>query len=81
MPDTDLVKAADDLTKALTDNPQWSGLAITGNIQAAVDLNFVKLLTQGLIGALLGPKILLPIFTMLKALGQSVVDHYGHASA
>ena len=74
VPDTDLVKAADDLTKALTDNPEWSGLAITGNIQAAVDLNFVKLITQGLIGALLGPKILLPILTMLKSLGQTLVD-------
>jgi len=74
VPDTDLVNAADNLTNAMTENPEWSGLAITGNIQAAVDLNFVKLIVQGLIGALLGPKILLPIFTMLKALGQTVVD-------
>jgi len=74
VPDTDLVNAADKLTNVLTDNPNWSGLAISGNIKAAVDLNFVKLITQGLIGALLGPKILLPIFTMLKALGQTVVD-------
>ena len=74
VPDTDLVNAADNLTNAMTENPQWAGLAITGNIQAAVDLNFVKLIIQGLIGALLGPKILLPIFTMLKALGQTVVD-------
>jgi hypothetical protein len=62
VPDTDLVNAADNLTNAMTENPQWAGLAITGNIQAAVDLNFVKLIIQGLIGALLGPKILLPIF-------------------
>jgi hypothetical protein len=74
IPDNDLVNAADDLTKVLTDNPEWSGLAITGNINAAVNLNFVKLLVQGLINSILSPKILLPIFTMLKALGQTVVD-------
>jgi hypothetical protein len=66
IPDNDLVNAADDLTKVLTDNPEWSGLAITGNINAAVNLNFVKLLVQGLINSILSPKILLPIFTMLK---------------
>jgi hypothetical protein len=74
IPDNDLVNAADDLTKALTDNPEWAGLAITGNINAAVDLNFVKKLIQGFVTSILSPKILLPIFTMLKALGQTVVD-------
>jgi hypothetical protein len=74
IPDSDLVNAADELTKSLTDNPEWSGFAITGNISAAVDLNFVKKLVQGLVTAILSPKILLPIFTMLKALGQTVVD-------
>jgi hypothetical protein len=74
IPDNDLVNAADELTKSLTDNPEWSGLAITGNINAAVDLNFVKRLVQGFVTAILSPKILLPIFTMLKALGQTVVD-------
>ena len=74
IPDNDLVNAADELTKSLTDNPEWSGLAITGNINAAVDLNFVKRLVQGFVTSILSPKILLPIFTMLKALGQTVVD-------
>ena len=74
IPDNDLVNAADNLTKALTDNPEWAGLAITGNISAAVDLNFVKKLIQGFVTSILSPKILLPIFTMLKALGQTVVD-------
>ena len=69
--DEDFVDAADNLTNILANNPQW-GLTI--NAQAAVDLNFVKLIAQGLISALLSPKILLPIFTMLKALGQNISD-------
>ena len=74
IPDSDLVNAADSLTQSLTDNPDWSGLAISGNINAAVNLNFVKLLAQGLVTAILSPKILLPIFTMLKSLGNTVTD-------
>lgn len=74
VPDNDLVDAADNITQTLTNNPQWQGLAITGNIQAAVDLNFVKLMSQGLITSLLSPKVLLPIFTMLKAIGQDAID-------
>jgi|688.fasta_scaffold39652_3 hypothetical protein len=69
--DEDFVDAADNLTNVLANNPEW-GLTI--NAQAAVDLNFVKLIAQGLISALLSPKILLPIFTMLKALGQNISD-------
>lgn len=74
VPDNDLVNAADSITRTLTNNPEWYGLAITGNIQAAVDFNFVKLIAQGLVSALLSPKVLLPIFTMLKAIGQTLID-------
>lgn len=74
VPDNDLVNQADSLTQTLTNDPEWQGLAITGNIQAAVDLNFVKLIAQGIITALLSPKVLLPIFVMLKAIGQTLVD-------
>jgi len=74
VPDNDLVDAADSITRTLTNNPEWYGLAITGNIQAAVDFNFVKLIAQGLVSALLSPKVLLPIFTMLKAIGQTLID-------
>lgn len=74
IPDSDLVNASDALTQSLTDNPDWSGFAISGNINAAVNLNFVKLIAQGLITAILSPKILLPIFTMLKSLGNTITD-------
>ena len=72
--DKDLVDAADALTQTLTSNPAWEGFAIEGNINAAVDLNFIKLIVQGLISALLSPKVLLPIMVLLKALGNDISD-------
>ena len=74
VPDNNLVESADSITQTLTNNPEWQGLAITGNIQAAVDLNFIKLIAQGIVSALLSPKVLLPIFVMLKAIGQTLID-------
>jgi hypothetical protein len=72
--DKDLVDAADALTQTLTSNPAWKGFAIEGNINAAVDLNFIKLIVQGLISALLSPKVLLPIMVLLKSLGNDISD-------
>lgn len=74
VPDSDLVNAADAITASISNDPQWQGLVLEGNIQAALDLNFVKLMAQGLLFSLLSPKILLPIFVMLKSIGQQVVD-------
>jgi len=72
--DEDFVKSANNITNSLSNNPQWNNLTIDGNVNAEIDVNFIKLLTQGLITSLLSPKTLLPIFTMLKALGQFLVD-------
>jgi len=74
VPDSDLENASDQVTNVLANNPELNGLGIEANIQASVDFNFIKLLAQGLIFALLTPKILLPIMTMLKAIGQSAID-------
>jgi hypothetical protein len=74
-----LEDAADQVTDTLADNPDLTGLALSINIKASVDFNFVKLLVQGLILALFTPKILLPIITMFKALGQNAsnaIDSY-----
>lgn len=72
--DEDFIKSANNITNSLSNNPQWNGYAIDGNVNAEIDLNFIKLLIQGLITSLLSPKTLLPIFVMLKALGQTLVD-------
>jgi hypothetical protein len=72
--DNDLVAAADSLTETMANNPAWSGFAIEGNIKAELDLNFVKLMVNGIIMSVLSPKVLLPIFIMLKSLGNTFMD-------
>jgi hypothetical protein len=74
VPDEDLVNAADKITQTLVDNPEWSALALTGNVKVAVDFNFVKLIVQGLVFSILTPKVLLPIFIMIKSLGRQAID-------
>ena len=70
---SDFINAADNLTQVLSDNPQW-GAGIQTNAQAALNLNFIKLIAQGIAGAFLTPKVLLPIYVMLKAIGQETTD-------
>ena len=64
--------AADNITSVLANNPAWIGIGINVNPQVVVDTNFIKLLTNGLIGALITPKMILPILTMYKALGNTI---------
>ena len=68
------VDAANNITKLIASDPNWGGLAINGSLEAEIDLNFLKGIVKGLAFALLSPKILLPLFVMLKALGKSVSD-------
>jgi hypothetical protein len=68
--DDDEITIANNITDTLINNPEWVKLGIRGNIEASVNFRFVKLMVQGLISGLLLPKVLLPIFIMLKALGQ-----------
>jgi len=62
----DLVSLADQLTETLINNEKWIGLNV--DVQTAVNLNFIKLIAEGMIGAILTPKVLLPIFIMRRAL-------------
>jgi hypothetical protein len=39
-----------------------------------IDKDFLKELLAGLVGALLSPKVLLPIYTMIKAIGKTIDD-------
>jgi len=70
--DNDLENAADNLTNVLTSNPAWAGfgfgLDFTASLKASVDFDFIKLICDGFIRALLTPKIILPIIVMLKAI-------------
>lgn len=65
---------ANNISKLIASDPNWGGLALNGSLEAEIDLNFLKNLVKGLAFALLSPKILLPLFVMLKAIGQSVSD-------
>jgi hypothetical protein len=70
---------AEKLPGIISNNPEWSKLAFTGNIKTAVDLDFIKLTIHGLIFTILSPKVLLPIFIMVKALGQTAIDFINDA--
>ena len=74
VPDNDLATAADNITSVVTSNPEWEGFALQGNIEASVNFNFVKLLIHGLISSILSPKVLIPIYIMIKALGKNFTD-------
>lgn len=65
---------ANNISKLIASDPNWGGLALNGSLEAEIDLNFLKGMVKGLAFALLSPKILLPLFIMLKAIGQSVGD-------
>jgi len=68
------IKAADNLTNKIANNPDWNGIGLEGNIQADIDLNFVLNIVKGLAFSLLSPKVLLPLAIMLKALGKLAMD-------
>jgi hypothetical protein len=74
VPDEDQVNAASQITQSLTNNPNWNINIPGGNITAAVDANFIKLMGQAVVVSLLSPKVLLPFYTMLLSLGQQDIN-------
>lgn len=73
------INKPEDITNALLDNSTFEGLGLDAELEFAVDWNFLNSLAKGLIFSLLSPKVLLPIFTMFKALnknGLELVDSY-----
>jgi hypothetical protein len=67
--------AANNITDVLANNPAWIGVGINIDPQVVVDTNFIKLITNGMIGALITPKMILPIIVMYKALGNTLTDN------
>jgi len=67
--------AANNVTNVLANNPAWAGIGINIDPQVVVDTNFIKLITNGMIGALITPKMILPIIVMYKALGNILADN------
>jgi hypothetical protein len=62
------IDEASNLPEVLTSNPGWVPLEID------VDTEFLKQFPKAMVTTLLSPKVLLPIITMIKALGQSFDD-------
>ena len=56
---------------SVTDNPQWPQ---GPEIQFSVDTNIIKAIPQALYASVLSPKVLLPIFIMLKSIGNTFMD-------
>jgi hypothetical protein len=68
-------EAANNITDVLANNPAWIGVGINVNPQVVVDTNFIKLISNGMISALITPKMILPIIIMYKALGNTLADN------
>lgn len=68
---SDFDNLADQLTNTLANNPEWG---INVNVQPVIDTNFIRLITNGIVGALMSPKVMLPIMIMLKAQGNDISD-------
>jgi hypothetical protein len=69
--DSDFDNLADNLTQTLANNPLWG---INVDVQPVIDTNFIKLITNGIVGAMMSPKVMLPIMIMLKAQGNDISD-------
>ena len=74
VPESDQVEQAARLTSTLINNPNWKGLSLDVNIETKIDYNFINAISQGLTLTVLSPKVLLPIFLVLKAVGQDTID-------
>lgn len=70
----DLDIAADNLNNIVVSNPNWGGFSFNPTLKASIDLSFIELLCEGLIRAILSPKILLPLITMYKAISSNIND-------
>jgi len=75
-----LDKLADKLANSISNNPEWKlRLPNSFNIDLKVNTDFLLNIPTALAFSLLSPKILLPLFVMLKALGNEASDFIENA--
>lgn len=72
-PDNEFLNAVDNLNSYIIKEPQNEDVKKTFGIQV-FDKDFIKKLINGIAGALFSPKIILPIFIMIKAVQKTVDD-------
>jgi hypothetical protein len=62
------INNAENLTKALTDNPDWLPLKIN------IDGDFIREFPKAVVMTVLSPKVILPFATILYSLGNNTMD-------
>lgn len=71
----DLDKLGNDLTKSITNNPEWKFRIPTSfNVDLKINADFILNIPKAIVMALLSPKVLLPLFIMFKAIGNNISD-------
>lgn len=76
---SDQVDLADQLTENLINQEVWDGIGLDVDVRATVNFNFIKLIAQGIVGALFSPKSILPLHIMSKTLGDSISNDVNSA--
>lgn len=76
---SDQVDLADQLTDNLINQESWDGIGLDVDVRATVNFNFVKLIAQGIVGALFSPKSILPLHIMSKTLGDAISNDVNSA--
>jgi hypothetical protein len=69
-----------DVTNALFENPEWSAFLPTNfNLPIAVNTDILKQIPLALAGSVLSPKVLFPIFTLLRVIQNDATGLFNQA--
>lgn len=64
-------KQAGNLTNLIKNDPKFKGLSFFGNLDVAIDTDFIKKIINGLVSALFSPKAILGLLMALKIVGEN----------
>jgi hypothetical protein len=68
-----------DVTNTLTENPDWKALLPTNFDGQILNQEFIRQIPLAVAGAILSPKVLFPIFTLLQVLETNATNVYNQA--
>lgn len=75
----DQVDLANQLTDNLISQEILDNIGLDVDIKTAVNFNFIKLISQGIVGALFSPKSILPLHIISKTLDDNISDEVNSA--
>jgi len=64
----------DQLNSMLANDPKWSAQIPYPQISVSLDFNFIKKIPLAVVSTIISPKVLLPLFIMMKSMGLVVDD-------